>query len=75
MPHRVIEGTSEIIEHVAGNESDLAWERFNAAKMIDSLSRLRIILEVDSIGLRLLKPIALDLEIVDVLIGPYHFAD
>jgi hypothetical protein len=71
LPHQVIESTPEIVEHVSCNQGNIRLGFPDAAKIIDSLSRLRVTLDVDAIGVRLLKPITLDLEITDVLTGPY----
>jgi hypothetical protein len=73
LPSQMIQRTSDILQAVSSDKSDLRGNVFDAAYVIDQLSRLRILLGRDYIRLGIEKGVDFDLQIIDVLFGPFDF--
>ena len=67
----MIEGTHQILNDISCNERQALRRGFDAGDIIDQLSRLRITLGADFIGLRVQETRDFALQISDVLFGPF----
>jgi hypothetical protein len=69
----VIESAPEVLECVCGNNGNVIGSSTDLLDPHYILSRLRILLEPDSIGILGVKGFEQSMEIVDVLVGPIDF--
>jgi hypothetical protein len=69
--NQVIESGPKVLEYIASNDGDGRRDLLNSRNVIDMLSRLRIYLLSNSIGLESVKAVEREIEIADVLFGPF----
>lgn len=69
----VVKGGSKIVNHIPGDKSDFNGRGLNVENAIDVISRMRVMLAPDSIGLTVEEPLPRDFQITDVLFGPFNF--
>jgi hypothetical protein len=70
---QVIEGAHQILDRIPGDERNGTGSWFDAADIIDGLSRLRIALDTDFIWVGIEESPDLALKITDVQFGPFNF--
>ncbi len=68
--HRKIERASEIMDSVADNEQDILWRGLIHTDLEKAIASLRIVLHQNAVRISLGELSPLQMEIVDVLIGP-----
>jgi len=68
---QVVESTSKVLDHITSDEQDVCRHVLNTHDIVDQLSRLRIVLGPDSIWLGSEERLPCDIEISDVLFGPF----
>lgn len=73
--NQMIEGTSEVLQDVANDKGNVIGNIVNPADIMDRLSRLRVYLSSDSIGLgfAVVEGVEREIQVTDVLIGPFDF--
>lgn len=69
----MIEGASRVVQNVSRDCGDFDGYVRDAAYIVEQLSRIRIMLGIDLIGVAGEKSGDFKLEITDVLFGPFHF--
>jgi hypothetical protein len=68
----MVEGGSDVVNGVAGDQGDFIVGGRNINDLVDSISGIRIVLDADSILLTFLTRHSLELfQIEDVLVGPF----
>lgn len=70
---QVVEGASEVLQDVPGDTGNLKRDGLNVNEVIDQLTRLRITLGRDFIGVGCLKGEDCRLQLLDMLVGPFDF--
>lgn len=75
VPNTVVEGASEIAENVPSDQRNFLWNGLDATKIVDELSRLRIVLTFDSVWMGFVESVTHSLEVTDVLAGPFNLCD
>jgi hypothetical protein len=69
----MVKGTSEIVDSVPSDKSDFKRRGLDIEYAVNVISRLRIMLTLNSMGLAIEEPVPLDFQITDVLFGPFNF--
>jgi hypothetical protein len=70
---KVVQSAPEILNYIADDQRDNKWNRSDADYIIDQLSRLRIALGINWIWLGRKEGAHLDIQVTDVLFGPFDF--
>lgn len=69
--HREIESTSEVVDRIADSEKHSVWGDLIHADLKDAISSLRIVLDQNTVRVSLGEFSRLQVEVVDVLVGPF----
>jgi len=72
MVSNMVESTPEVLQCVSGDDRNTLRNLTAAIQPIDALRNIEIVLETDSIGLRLKKGTPFGFQIEDVLLGPLY---
>lgn len=68
----VIEGAAKIPNSITDHQGDFVFDRGELAQAKNEFSRIRIMLTFDSVWVGFDDGIASSIEVIDVLVGPYH---
>lgn len=69
----MVKGTSEVVNNISGNKSDFGGRGLEFSHVKDVISRMRIIVGLNDIGVSLDEPIPRDFQVTDVLFGAFNF--
>jgi hypothetical protein len=69
----MVKGTSDVVDHVSGDEADFGGRGLEVSNLEDVISRLRVTLAQDYIRISCDEPIPHDFQITEVLFGPFDF--
>ena len=70
----MVECTSQVLDDVANDTSNNERRILNCREVIDKLARLRVGLGSDFIGIGIEKGFESDIEVLDMLFGPFNFS-
>jgi hypothetical protein len=70
---KMIEGAAETLDSVSKDQRDLDWWLLNGRQVVMQASGIRIALDVDLVWVGREESLASDLEVLDVMIGPFDF--
>jgi hypothetical protein len=70
---QVVQRTSQVIEDIPSDSREASWNGFGACDVIDQLSRIRIALGCDFVGLGVEKGADCRIEVIDMFVGPFNF--
>ena len=70
---QVVEGAPQVLENVSDDNREVERNLITSGQIINSLSRLRIVLDLNEIRFFAKKGPGLKIKIVDVLFGPLNF--
>lgn len=68
---KVVEGASEVMRNVSGNESEVMGRRLELGHAKDIISRLRVLLGFNDIRFSFDEPVPSDFQVEDMLFGPF----
>lgn len=71
LDRQIVESTPKIEQGVPADQKDIAWSRIEPRNVVDELSRLRIFLDREFVGVGFLEGYDGSLQITDVLVGPF----
>jgi hypothetical protein len=69
---QVVKSASEVVNHVSSDEPDIGRRDLEVSNFEEAISRRRIALGQDYIGVSIDEPIPCDLQITEVLFGPFN---
>jgi hypothetical protein len=73
LPGQVIQGASNIMNSVADHESDVCRNRIDARDIKRCVENFRLFLSAKRVGFRLAEIPDCDVQVTDVLFGPFNF--